>query len=143
VIPKNLENEQAVLKVKNSNVSGSSLNCCDLSGTEIQCCNASGLKMNDVNLTGMHISNANLSELDIDGAQWGGAHFRYIGYGNDSKPEEEYNDQPVQFSNCNFKQGIFTDCDLTNVKLENCEIRGLVINGVQIDKLIQQYVSSN
>src|SRR3954469_14551375 len=92
-----LENEMDSLTVLNSGIANSSFNCCDLSGT----------KMNDVNLTGLNISDANLSELVIDGAQWGGSHFRHIGYGNPSRPELEQNTSPVQFTECNLQQGMF------------------------------------
>ena len=134
-----LENEKDSLTAKNSNLSHSNFNCCDLSGTEIQCCNVSGVKMNDVNLTGINISNANVSELVIDGAQWGGAHFLYVGYGNPSQPDVEHNDHGVRFSSCNFQNGVMTDCNLTNVRLENCDISGLVINGVHIDQLLKRH----
>lgn len=70
----------------------------------------------------------------------GGAQFQYIGYGNPSQPDIDYNKQPIQFSNCNFNQGVFTDCNFTNVKLENCDISGLMINGINIENLLKQYV---
>lgn len=96
--------------------------------------------MNDVNLTGMHISDANLSELAIDGAQWGGAHFQSIGYGDPSQPDAEHNKEGVRFSDCSFQNGRITDCDFTNANFQNCDISGLVINGINIEELIQKYV---
>lgn len=71
----------------------------------------------------------------------GGAHFQYIGYGNISQPDVEYNKEPVRFSNCNFQGGIIIGCKLTNANLENCDISGLVINGINIENLIKQYQS--
>lgn len=142
VIDLKLENEKNTLTAVNSEVINSDFKNCNLSGMAIQCCNLSGMKMNDVNLTGLSISDANLSELKIDGAQWGGAFFRWIGYGNQNQPDVEHNKQPVQFSNCNLQQGSFTDCNLSNVRLENCDITGLVINGVDIELLLKQHASN-
>ncbi|NHN34719.1 pentapeptide repeat-containing protein [Paenibacillus agricola] len=77
--------------------------------------------------------------MSIDGAQWGGAHFQYIGYGNQSQPDVEHNKESVRFSNCNFQNGLITGCNLSNANLENCDISGLVINGINIENLIKQY----
>lgn len=142
-----LENAQENLTVINADITNSSFKNVRAEQLTLQCCNLSGMKMNDVNLTGLHISDANLSELVIDGAQWGGAHFRYIGFddGGKSKPEPEPEPQQirtVRFSDCNFKQGAFTDCDFTNVRLENCDVSGLVINGINVGELLKQQAAA-
>ncbi|MFK7695605.1 pentapeptide repeat-containing protein [Paenibacillus sp. HJGM_3] len=135
-----LENEKKSLTVVNADVSGSSFKNVSAEQVAFQCCNLSGIRLNDVNLTGMTISDANLSRLDIDGAQWGGAHFRYIGFGNkdEAEPQASTEKPPVQFTHCNLSQGRFTDCNLSGVTLDNCEISGLVINGINIEKLLKQ-----
>ncbi len=85
----------------------------------------------------MNISDANLSNLVIDGAQWGGAQFKNIGFADKDQPEpEQQGRNPLQFAHCSFKHGAFTECNFSNVKFENCNITGLVINGVNIEELI-------
>ncbi|BBH20166.1 hypothetical protein Back11_15110 [Paenibacillus baekrokdamisoli] len=139
-----LENEKKVITVINSDITGSSFKNVRAEQVSIQCANLSGLTMNDVNLTGMNISDANLSDLVIDGAQWGGAQFKHIGFSDKDQPElEQLERNPLQFTHCSLKQGVFTDCDLTNVKLENCNVTGLVINGVNIENLIKRHISAD
>jgi uncharacterized protein YjbI with pentapeptide repeats len=137
--------------VRNSNISGSEFinctasdlifNCMWLTNLKIEDANVSGMKLNDVNLTGLNITDADLSELVIEGAQWGGAHFNYVGYGNKSRPDSDHNKQGVRFSNCSFENGTLADCNFTNAKLDNCKIEGLTINGVSIEKLLEVYHS--
>lgn len=137
-----VENDKAVLDVTNADVSHSTFKNVRAEQLSFQCCNLSGMNMHDVNLTGFRIADANLSELHINGAQWGGAHFECIGFGNPIQPDVEFITTPVQFSNCNFDQGVFQDCNLSNVRMDNCNISGLVINGVDIEKLMKQYGST-
>ncbi|WP_339203617.1 pentapeptide repeat-containing protein [Paenibacillus sp. FSL K6-3182] len=136
-----LENQKEILTIVNSDVTASSFKNVCAEQVTLNCCNLSGMNMNDVNLTGLHISDANLSEFVIDGAQWGGAHFRNIGFGNPSQPDVEFNRTPVQLTNCNLHQSVFTDCNLKNAKFDNCDISGLTINGIDIESLIKQFES--
>ncbi|OMF29789.1 hypothetical protein BK133_17480 [Paenibacillus sp. FSL H8-0548] len=138
----NLENKKEVLTVLNADITESSFENVRAEQLKLECCNLSGMSMNDVNLTGLNISDANLSELHINGAQWGGARFQCIGFGNPSQPEVEFNSTPVQFTNCLLEGAVFHDCNLTNANLENCNISGLVINGVNIEELIKKYASA-
>ncbi|WP_245375629.1 pentapeptide repeat-containing protein [Paenibacillus eucommiae] len=138
-----LENEKKVVTIINSDITGSRFKNVRAEQLTFQCSNLSGMKMNDVNLTGMDISDANLSGLVIDGAQWGGALFLHLGYSDKDQPElAQIESNPVQFSHCSLKEGVFAECNLTNVKLEDCDISGLEINGINIEKLIRQHASA-
>ncbi|WP_162463255.1 pentapeptide repeat-containing protein [Paenibacillus psychroresistens] len=138
-----LENEKKIITVINSDITGSSFKNVRAEQVSFQCANLSGVTLSDVNLTGMSISDANLSDLVIDGAQWGGAQFNHIGFSDKDQPESDQQERnPLQFRNCSLKQGVFTECNLTNVKLENCDITGLVINGINIENLIKQHASA-
>lgn len=138
-----MENEKKAMTIKNSDVTGSSFKNVRAEQVTIQCANLTGIQFNDVNLTGMNISDANLSEMVIDGAQWGGAHFRHIGYSDKDQPESEHRERgPVMFTNCSLSQGTFTGCNFTNVKLDNCDISGLVINGISIEELLKRHMSA-
>ncbi|RED66317.1 pentapeptide repeat-containing protein [Cohnella lupini] len=138
-----LENEKNVITVVNSDITGSSFKNVRAEQVSIECANLTGITLNDVNLTSMTISDANLSDLAIDGAQWGGAQFKNIGFADKDQPEPELQERnPLQFTHCSLREGIFTNCDLSNVKLENCNISGLMINGMKIEELIKQHTSS-
>ena len=130
------------MKLENAKESITVINA-DISGSNFDNVRATDFTMNNINLAGMNISDANMTEVNIDGAQWGGGRFRYIGYGNKSQPEVEFNKEPVQFTCCNLEQGLFSECNFTNVKLDNCNISGLVINGVDIEAIINKNASGD
>jgi len=140
------------LRVINSNISNSEFNNCyaervvfhdislphvTVSYADLQSCH-----FYDMNMVNGKISDANLSNLVIDGAQWGGAQIRNVGFVNSSDESAEPNPNSVQFTNCNFRNGVMTDCNFTDVKLENCNIEGLTINGVPVAKLLELYMEN-
>lgn len=139
------------LVVMNSNISNSVFNNCfaanlifkdiSLPHLSVTYADLKHCHFNDINMVNGKISDANLSNLEIEGAQWGGAHIRNVGFSNSSDPERPENPNSVQFTNCNFRNGILTECNLTNVRLDQCKIEGLIINGIQIDKLLELYHS--
>jgi hypothetical protein len=141
------------IMVKNSNISGSEFTECTASDLEfknvsipnlkIDCADVTKCFFNNLNMSKGKITDADLSELVIDGAQWGGAHFQYIGYGNQSRPDLEHNKLGVLFSNCSFQNGTLSDCNFSNTRLENCKIEGLTINGVPVEQLMELYRSLN
>ena len=45
----------------------------------------------------------------------------------------------VEFKNPDLKNSQFIHCDLTNVEINDCKIDGLKINGVDIQKLLEQH----
>ena len=92
----------------------------------------------NVSMRDVMISDANLSDLKIDGAQIGGALIKNIGIPPEDHPHynPDLKHRPVQFELCDLKESIFTDCDLSHVRLENCNIAGLTINGILIDQLL-------
>jgi uncharacterized protein YjbI with pentapeptide repeats len=134
-----IEQETKAITVSQSNLSGSSFKNSMAEDLKFECCNVARASFNNVNMTGTKISDANMSEFDVDGAQWGGAHFRFIGYDNASDPSSRPHSIPVRFTSCNFSNGTLSDCNLTNIKLENCDIAGLTIDGVRIDELLEKY----
>ncbi|XEC95773.1 pentapeptide repeat-containing protein [Paenibacillus tarimensis] len=134
-----IEKEMKAVTIVESNVSGTSFTNTMAEDMKFECCNVSRASFNNVNMTGTKISDANMSEFDVDGAQWGGAHFRYIGYDNASDPASRPHPIPVQFTSCNISNGVMADCNLSNVQLKNCDISGLTIDGIRIDELLEKH----
>lgn len=137
-----VENEMKVITVVNADISGSTVTNAMAQNMSFENCDASRISFNNANLSGGKISDANLSEMVIVGAQWGGAQIKEVGYSNDSKPEEGSHPVPVQFIHCNFSNGLIDDSDLSNLRIENCSIEGLAINGIRIDELIERHLSA-
>jgi len=137
-----VENEMKVMTVVNSNISGTTITNAMAQNLSFECCDASRISFNNANLSGGKISDANLSELVIAGAQWGGAQISDVGYSNDSDPQSGRHPVPVKFTHCNFSEGLIDDSDLSNLRLENCNIEGLTINGIRIDELIEKHLAA-
>lgn len=94
----------------------------------------------DVAMANVKIVNANLSDLEIEGAQLGGAFIHNIGMPPKDHPmhDPEARQRPLRFEDCDLHGSIFTNCDLSRVELADCKIKGLRINGILIEDLINQ-----
>jgi uncharacterized protein YjbI with pentapeptide repeats len=136
-----VENELKAITVTNSNVSGSSFTDVMAESLSFENCNVAKTTFHNVNMSDITISDANLSKLTIDGAQWGGAMIRNVGFLNASDPDAKPHPLSVQFENCSFRGGILSGCDLTNLRLESCQIAGLTVDGIRIDELLEHYRS--
>lgn len=95
----------------------------------------------DVAMTNAKIVNANLSDLEIEGAQLGGAYIHNIGMPPKDHPmfDPDARQRPLRFEDCDLNNSTFTKCDLNAVELIDCDIKGLKINGILIEELINQY----
>ncbi|MEF3310291.1 pentapeptide repeat-containing protein [Paenibacillus sp. GYB004] len=136
-----IENDKQQLKVQNADISKSSLTNVNAEGMTIRCANIGGVTYTDVCMAGTLISDANMSDITIDGAQLGGAVIRNIGLPPEGhhayKPGEKQ--RPLKFENCTLHDSTFTNCDLSHVRLEMCDITGLTINGIRIDELLERH----
>jgi len=100
-----------------------------------------GLSMNDVSATNVKISDANLSDLEISFAQLGGAYIHDIGLPPEGHPNYEANvkQRPLKFENCFLEGSTITNCDLTDVAIKTCNIKGMTINGTLVEDLLEAY----
>jgi uncharacterized protein YjbI with pentapeptide repeats len=97
------------------------------------------LQLNDVSAVDVRITNANLTNLEIEGAQLGGAFFHNIGMPPKGHPhyDENAQQQPLQFENCDLNGTTISNCDLSNVSISNCNTKGMFINGILVDDLFK------
>ncbi|MCQ6557419.1 pentapeptide repeat-containing protein [Paenibacillus mendelii] len=111
--------------------------CLDYS--KIEASGAEHMHWEDVSLVGTKIMNANMSHFEVDGAQMGGAYIHNIGIPKEG--DLHYNPDiaklPVRFEHCDFHGAQFTKCDLSNVELMDCEVKGMKINGILVEDLLK------
>ena len=68
--------------------------------------------------------------------QLGGTVFRHIG----PPPHEEgVRQRPVMFEEMTLCDSVFRDVDLSNVRIEKCDMTGMTIDGVLVTDLLEIY----
>ncbi|MGD9496224.1 MAG: pentapeptide repeat-containing protein [Armatimonadota bacterium] len=100
--------------VERSDLTDLYLRYCELREIELENCSVRDLEVEYCALPHGRWRNADLSYSNFEGCDWSDSRF-YRGSLEDAR---------------------FTYVDFSDVVLENCDIRGLVINGVRIDELI-------
>lgn len=97
-----------------------------------------GSSFENVNLTKVKMHNINLSDLDLSAAQIGGASFRHIGPPPDKNGKQE-RQRAVIFEEAMLCDSTFTKVDLSNVKIVDCNMEGMTIDGVLVTEMIAAY----
>ena len=97
--------------------------------------NLAGAKFDDVNLSGAIIHNVNLSDISVSAVQIGGAKFVEIGL----PPGQAGKQRPVSFEEAALCDSTFHKVDLSNVKITDCNIEGMTIDGMLVTDLIAAY----
>jgi uncharacterized protein YjbI with pentapeptide repeats len=89
----------------------------------------------NVNLSGSKFHDINFSDMTIEAAQIGGATFRHIG-GPGETPSRQ---RGVTFAQMQLCDSTFDRVDLSGVKITNCNLDGMIIDGVKVTDLIAAY----
>ncbi len=99
------------------------------------------LSLENVCLTNAIIRNANLSDIEIEGAQLGGAYIHNIGMPPADHPlyDPAAKQRPLKFEDCTLEGSEFLHCDLSHVRLNDCTITGMLINGIPVADLLAAY----
>lgn len=112
--------------------------CEDVSGSEFEDLNMAGTTFTNINLTGARFHDINFSDVNFSAAQLGGTVFRHIG----PPPHEQgVRQRPVTFEEMTLCDSVFRDVDLSNVRLEKCDMAGMTIDGVLVTDLLRAYKS--
>jgi RNA polymerase sigma-70 factor (ECF subfamily) len=109
-------------------IPGSLFRDVDLSGTEFDNVNMSKARLHNIDLTDVSISAANL----------GGAHFKHIGPAPGPNGRQA-RQKAVTFEEAMLCDSTFRKVDMSNVKLIDCDMRGMTIDGVLVTDLIAAY----
>lgn len=111
----------------------------NISGSRFHDVNMSQTEFDDVNMQGVSFHNINMSDISVVAVQMGGARFKHIGL----PPGSTQKQRPLTFEEADLNESIFLKCDLSNVRIEHCNIEGLTINGVHIANLFAAYPSQS
>jgi uncharacterized protein YjbI with pentapeptide repeats len=110
----------------------------DISGSVFREVNLAGSEFENVNMSKARLHDINLSDISISAANLGGAHFKHLGPapGPNRKQERQ---KPVTFEEAMLCDSTFQKVDLSNVKLIDCNVQGMTIDGVLVTDLIAAY----
>jgi hypothetical protein len=113
-----------------------------LAGSRFHQANMTGADFEDVNLSNARLHNVDLSNITVTAAQLGGASFKHIGPppGPDGKQERQ---RPVRFEEMMLCDSTFRKVDLSNVRIVDCDLTGMSIDGVAVTDLIEAYQDQN
>lgn len=123
---------------ENADLSGSRFHDVNLAGAEFHDVNLADADFNDVNLGGARLHDINLSDLRVSAAQMGGATFRHIGPPPcaEGRPGRQ---RPVTFEEASLCDSVFRRVDLSNVRIESCDIRGMTIDGIPVAEALEAW----
>lgn len=114
----------------------------NISGSEFHDVNLSGSDFNDVNFSRTKFHNINFSDIQISAAQIGGATFKHIGPPPD-KNGKQAPQRPVTFEEAILCDSTFRKVDLSNVKITDCNLTGMTINGILVSDLLKEWEKKN
>jgi len=109
-----------------------------LGDAEFENVNLSGASFDNINLSHSKFHNISFADAEISAVNLGGATFRHIGPPlNDAGVRPPQN--PVSFVEADLNGSIFRDVDLSNVEIENCNVTGMKIDGIEVSDLLRAY----
>ena len=108
----------------------------DISGSEFETVSMRETKFTDINLSGSQFHDINFSDVQFTAAQIGGALFKHIGPMPDKDGKQE-RQRPVTFEEGMLCDSVFHRMDLSNVKIMNCNIEDMTIDGILVTDLLK------
>ncbi len=110
----------------------------NISGSRFHDVNLSGADFNNVNLSKARFHDIDLSDIEVSAVQIGGATFKHVGPPPD-KDGKQARQRPVTFEEAMLCDTTFRKVDMSNVKIIDCNIQGMTIDGVLVTDLLKQY----
>jgi len=110
----------------------------DISSSKFHHVNLCGADFDDVNLCIARFHNINLSDIQVSAVQIGGATFKHVGPPPD-KDGKQARQRPVTFEEAMLCDSTFRKVDMSNVKIIDCNIQGMTIDGVLVTDLVKEY----
>lgn len=121
--------------VENANIAESVFRAVNMAGTVFDDVNLADATFSNINMAGAKLHNINLSNVSISAANLRGAHFKHLG-----PPDEDGQRQKgVFFEEATLCDSLFDRTDLSNVKITDCEMEGMTIDGLPVARLISNY----
>ncbi|HUK83862.1 MAG TPA: pentapeptide repeat-containing protein [Verrucomicrobiae bacterium] len=110
----------------------------NLAGSVFNDVNLAGSTFENVNLSKVRMRDINLSDFDLSAAQIGGARFKHIGPPPNKEGKQE-RQRAVTFEEGMLCDSTFKKVDLSHVKIIDCDVEGMTIDGVLVTDLIAAY----
>ena len=110
----------------------------DISGSAFRDVNLAESEFENVNLSKATLHDINLSDVSISAANLGGAHFKHLGPAPDANGKQE-RQKAVTFEEAMLCDSTFNKVDLSNVKITDCNVKGMTLDGVLVTDLIAAY----
>lgn len=117
-------------------------NHANISGSKFHDVNLSGADFDNVNLSNARFHNINLSDIQVSAVQIGGATFKHVGPPPD-KDGNQARQRPVRFEEAMLCDSTFQKVDMSNVKIIDCNIEGMTIDGMLVTDLLKEYKRKN
>ncbi|OTX88568.1 GNAT family N-acetyltransferase [Bacillus thuringiensis] len=114
------------VNLKNSAFVGSNIMQMNMSN-----CNVSQSKFRNINLKRSLFADLNLSGSNFNLVTLGGVQFKNTRLGDEK--------EPIIFDNCDLEGSVIHNSNLKNVEIENCDMTGMKVNGIPIEKLLALY----
>ena len=108
----------------------------NLAGTQFSNANMTGTGFDNVNLSNARFHNANLSNATFTAADLGGAVFKHTGPPPDPSGTQP-RQRPVRFEEMMLCDSTFRKVDLSNVRITDCDLTGMTINGFLVTDLLR------
>jgi len=119
-----------------------SIKCDDIAGSEFEDLCMTGTQFTNINLSGSKFHDINFSDVLFTAAQIGGTTFKHIGP-PPCKDDKQDRQRPVTFEEGMLCDSLFRRMDMTNVKIVDCDIRGMTIDGILVTDLLNEWKKRN
>jgi uncharacterized protein YjbI with pentapeptide repeats len=106
--------------------------------SEFEDLNLARARFDNINLSGSRFHDINFSDVEFTAALVGGSTFRHIGPPPCKEGGSE-RQRPVIFEEGTLCDSIFHRMDLTNVKIAECNIEGMTIDGIPVADAINAW----
>lgn len=114
----------------------------NIAGSEFEDLNMAGTQFTNINLSGSRFHDINFSDVHFTAAQIGGTTFKHIGPMPDKDGKQD-RQRPVTFEEGMLCDSVFRKMDLTNVKITDCDIKGMTIDGILVTDLLKEWKKRN
>jgi uncharacterized protein YjbI with pentapeptide repeats len=110
----------------------------NIANSEFEDLNMSDSKFTNINLSKSRFHDINFSDVHFTAAQMGGTVFKHIGPPPDKNGKQE-RQKPVTFEEMMLCDSVFRKVDLSNVKITDCAITGMTIDGILVTDLLKEW----
>jgi uncharacterized protein YjbI with pentapeptide repeats len=114
----------------------------DIAGSEFEDLNMADAQFTNINLSGSKFHDINFSDVHFTAAQIGGTIFKHIGPMPDKDGKQD-RQRPVIFEEGMLCYSIFHRMDMRNVKIIDCDITGMTIDGILVTNLLKEWKKRN